>query len=137
MPDIDVFAELLALETKKEALLKRIEDAINEIKIGSGSASIEDYAPDKFYRRNTLLVDPLTETVYRTIPKDGFTSTTLEQDRAAGRLKLVGFESQIVTLNHQPTQGEIDTLPEDALVAIYSPQDDPYTPALSTDNFEG
>ena len=133
----DFFSRLLAIETEREAQLKRIWEAIEQLKIGSGSASIEDYASDKFYRRNTLLVDPLTETVYRTIPKDGFTSTTLEQDREAGRLKLVGFESQFVTFNHQPTQGEIDTLPEDVLVAIYSPQDDPYTPALSTDNFEG
>lgn len=132
-----IFEQLLAIETEREAQLKRIEDAIKQMKIGSGSASIEDYAPDKFYKRNTLLVDPLTETVYRTIPRDGFTSTTLEQDRAAGRLKLVGFESQFVTFNHPPTQGEIDTLPEDTLVAIYSPQDDPYTPALSSDNFVG
>ena len=83
------------------------------------------------------MVDSLTETVYRTIPNEGFTSTTLEEDRAAGRLKLVGYESQFVTFNHQPTQGEIDALPEDVLVAIYSPQDDPYSPTLSSDNFDG
>ena len=134
-----IFEQLLAIETERENQLKRIEDAIKQLKIssGSGSASIEDYASNKFYKRNTLLVDPLTETVYRTIPRDGFTSTTLEQDRAAGRLKLVGFESQFVTFNHPPTQGEIDTLPENSLVAIYSPQDDPYTPTLSSDNFVG
>lgn len=137
MPGMNVFEMLLAIEAEREAQLKRIEDAIKELKIGSGSASIEDYAENKFYKRNTLVVDPLTETVYRTVVREGFTSTTLEQDRAAGRLKLVGFESQFVTFNHQPTQGEIDTLPDDVLVAIYSPQDDPYTPALSTDNFEG
>jgi tRNA(Ser,Leu) C12 N-acetylase TAN1 len=134
---MDVFEKLLEIETAKEARLKRIEDAIKQLKIGSGSASIEDYKENTFYRRNTLVVDPGTETVYRTIPNEGFTSTTFEADRGAGRLKLVGFESQIVTFNHPPTQAEIDVLPEDTLVAIYSPQDDPYTPALSGDNFEG
>ena len=134
---MDVFEKLLEIETAKEARLKRIEDAIKQLKIGSGSASIEDYKENTFYRRNTLVVDPGTETVYRTIPNEGFTSTTFEADRAAGRLKLVGFESQIVTFNHPPTQAEIDVLPEENLVAIYSPQDDPYTPALSGDNFEG
>lgn len=132
-----IFEQLLAIETEREAQLKRIEDAIKQMKIGSGSASIEDYKENTFYKRNTLVVDSGTETMYRTTVPEGFTSTTFEADRAAGRLKLVGFESQIVTFNHPPTQGEIDTLPEDTLVAIYSPQDDPYTPALSSDNFDG
>lgn len=134
---MDVFEKLLEIETAREARLKRIEDALKRIQIGSGSAVIEDYKTNVFYKRNTLVVDPLTETMYRTTVPEGFTSTTFEADRAAGRLKLVGFESQVVTFNHQPTQAEIDALPEDVLVAIYSPQDDPYTPALSSDNFEG
>ena len=134
---MDVFEKLLEIETAREARLKRIEDALKQIQIGSGSAVIEDYKTNVFYKRNTLVVDPLTETMYRTTVPEGFTSTTFEADRAAGRLKLVGFESQVVTFNHQPTQAEIDALPEDSLVAIYSPQDDPYTPALSSDNFEG
>ena len=134
---MNVFEKLLQIEEAREARLKRIEEAIDNLKIGGGSASIEDYKSNTFYKRNTLVVDSLTETVYRTIPNEGFTSTTLEEDRAVGRLKLVGYESQFVTFNHQPTQGEIDTLPEDVLVAIYSPQDDPYSPALSSDNFDG
>ena len=134
---MDVFEKLLEIVTAREARLKRIEDALKRIQIGSGSAVIEDYKTNVFYKRNTLVVDPLTETMYRTTVPEGFTSTTFEADRAAGRLKLVGFESQVVTFNHQPTQAEIDALPEDSLVAIYSPQDDPYTPALSSDNFEG
>jgi tRNA(Ser,Leu) C12 N-acetylase TAN1 len=134
---MNFFEKLLEIETAREARLKRIEDAIKQLKIGSGSASIEDYKENTFYKRNTLVVDSGTETMYRTTVPEGFTSTTFEADRAAGRLKLVGFESQIVTFNHPPTQAEIDVLPEDTLVAIYSPQDDPYTPALSGDNFEG
>lgn len=134
---MDFFEKWLEIETAREERLKRIEDAIKQIKIGSGTTVIADYKQNMFYKRNTLVVEPLTETVYRATPPEGFTSTTFEADRAAGRLKLVGFESQIVTFNHQPTQQEIDALPEDTLVAIYSAQDDPYTPALSGDNFEG
>ena len=134
---MDIFEKLLEIETAREARLKRIEEAIAELKIGSGSAVIADYKENVFYKRNSLVVEPLTETVYRAIPVEGFTSTTFEADRAAGRLKLVGYESQVIAFNHQPTQSEIDTLPEDSLVAIYSPQDDPYTPVLSSDNFEG
>lgn len=134
---MNVFEKLLQIETEKEARLKRIEEALNALKITSGSTSIEDYKVNTFYKRNTLIVDPMTETVYRTIPQEGFISTTFEEDRSSGRLKLVGYESQFVTFNHPPTQGEIDTLPEDVLVAVFSPQDDPYTPALSTDNFDG
>ena len=133
----NIFEKLLAIETEREAQLKRIWEAIEQIKLASGSASIEDYKENTFYRRNQLVVDPGTETVYRTIPPEGFTSTTFAQDLSLGRMKLVGYESQFVAFNHPPTQGEIDTLPEDVLVAVYSPQDDPYTPALSSDNFEG
>jgi hypothetical protein len=73
--------------------------------------------------------------MYRVIP-DQYTSVSLAFDKEHGDLKLVGYESQFVTFNHQPTQAEIDTLPEDTLVAIYSPQDDPYSPALSSDNMQ-
>lgn len=139
----NIFTRLFQAISATEEKLARIEAALAQLEWGGGgggggggNATIEDYESDKFYKRNTLVVDPNTETVYRTLPRDGFTSTTLEQDLAANppRLKLVGYESQFVTFNHPPTQGEIDALPEDALVAIYSPQDDPYTPALSSDH---
>ena len=137
---MSVFDRLLRIVTTMEERLDRIDKALAALEWGGGggggSAVIEDYASGKFYARNTLLVDSNTETVYRALPREGFTSTTLEQDLAADppRLKLVGYESQFVTFNHSPTQAEIDALPEDTLVAIYSPQDDPYTPALSNDN---
>ena len=133
---MDVFDRLLELEIAREARLKRIEDALNAIQLATDATSLEDYVGGKFYKRNTLVVDSLTETVYRTLPREGFTSTTLQNDLEHRRLKLVGYESQFVTFNHQPTQAEIDTLPEDTLVAIYSPQDDPYSPALSSDNMQ-
>ena len=138
MAELDeIFEKLRKMEEDKEIQLARIEEAINQIKISSGSASIEDYKSNVFYKRNTLVVDPLNETVYRTIPREGFVSTTLEQDRSLGRLKLVGYESQFVTFNHPPTQAEIDVLPEDVLVAIYSPQDTPYQDIISSDNMDG
>lgn len=141
---MNIFERLFQVVSATEEKLARIEAAMAQLEWGSGggggggggNATIEDYESNKFYNRNTLLVDPNTETVYRTLPREGFTSTTLEQDLAANppRLKLVGYESQFVTFNHPPTQAEIDVLPEDTLVAVYSPQDDPYTPALSSDN---
>ena len=66
-----------------------------------------------------------TETVYRVLEE--YTSVTVEDDCSNGYLKLVGFESQIVTLNHEPTQKEINALPDDSLVAIYSTTEK-YTP---------
>lgn len=134
----NIFERLLSIITTTNNRLKRIEDAVKNIQPGGGgggNATIEDYASGKFYNRNTLLVDPLTETVYRTLPREGFTSTTLDNDKALKRLKLVGYESQFVNFDHQPTQNEIDVLPEDVVVTIYSEQDDPYTPILSSDNF--
>ena len=93
---------------------------------GGGSASIEDYVSNKTYKRNTLLVDTNTETVYRVCCETEYTSVTVDDDRRAGNLKLVGFESAIVTLDHSPTQAEVDALPQDTLVAIYSTSTPPY-----------
>lgn len=136
---MSIFDRLLEIVTATNARLKRIEDAVQNIQGGGGggggNATIEDYTPGKFYPRNTLVVDPLTETVYRTLPREGYTSTTLANDIANERIKLVGYESQIINFDHNPTQEEINTLPSDATVVVYSPQDDPYTPALSSDNF--
>jgi hypothetical protein len=132
----DVFDAILAAVTAERHELDRIEKALKKINIAGSQTTIVDYEPNKFYRRNTLVVDRNTETVYRTIPSDGFISTTIDQDKAQNRLKLVGYESQFVTFDHAPIQSELDALPEDVLVAIYSSQDDPYTPALSTDNVE-
>lgn len=95
---------------------------------GGGNASIEDYQSGKKYKRNFLVVDVDTETVYRVL--DEYTSDTVENDCNNGHLKLVGFESQIVTFNGNPTQSQINTLPDDSFVAIYSSADTPYSPDL-------
>jgi hypothetical protein len=131
------FQMLTAILGEHERLLTQIANKLEQLEIGGGggNATVADYLPNTTYKRNTLLVDPDTETMYRVIP-DQYTSVSLAFDKEHGDLKLVGYESQFVTFNHQPTQAEIDTLPEDTLVAIYSRQDDPYSPALSSDNMQ-
>ena len=123
----------------KEELLpanseKNIADKLQELEIGQGgggggNASIADYESGKLYKRNTLLVDTATETVYRVLPTQ-YTSNNVEDDKEAGYLKLVGFESEIVTFDHNPSQAEIDALPDDCVVVIYSRTDVPYVPGM-------
>lgn len=113
-----------------ESISKKI-DALETIGGGSsggGTASIEDYESGRDYDRNTLVVDTDTETVYRVINK--YTSVDVKNDCASGNLKLVGFESQIVEFNHDPTQKEISVLPKESFVAVYNPSDQPYIPDL-------
>lgn len=93
---------------------------------GGGTASIEDYQSGKVYTRNMLVVDPNTETVYRALRQ--YTSITVEDDTANGNLKLVGYENAFVAFGHNPSQQEINVLPDDTLVAVYSPTDTPYQP---------
>lgn len=138
MADMEkIFMDLNKVISDQQKQIAQLRDHIEQLDLhsggggGGGSASIEDYESDKLYKRNTLLVDPSTETVYRVI--DEYTSVTVTADCTAGHLKLVGFESQIVTFNHLPTQAELDVLPEDTLVAIYSSTDAPYTPVLDGD----
>lgn len=95
---------------------------------GGGNASIEDYQSGKRYKRNVLVVDTDTETVYRVL--NDYTSDTVENDCLNGHLKLVGFESQIATFDGNPTQAQINTLPDDTFVVIYSSADTPYSPDL-------
>ena len=127
-----IFQQLINVITTQQQLINSIAQEIQELKGigggGTGNAVIEDYVSDHVYRRNTLVVDPNTETVYRVITNE-YTSITVEQDCANGNLKLVGFESQIVTFNGNPTQSQINVLPEDTLVAIYSAADTPYQPS--------
>lgn len=127
----DIFVRLNNIIQEQQQIIKSIADNLEQIKSiggGGGSASIEDYESNKLYTRNILVVDTETETVYRVI--DEYTSVTVEADKLAGHLKLVGYESQIVTFDGEPSQEQIDLLPENTLVAIYSSLDDPYTPVL-------
>lgn len=124
-----VFEQLEAIIKTQSELIKSISEKLQQLESiggGSGNTVITDYESDKNYVRNTLVVDVGTETVYRVL--NAYKSISVEQDCANGNLKLVGFESQIVTLNGNPTQSQINVLPEDTLVAIYSAADTPYQP---------
>lgn len=128
-----IFAKLESVIKDQEKLIKSLTEKLEQLQIGigggGGSASIEDFTANTKYKRNVLVVDTDTETVYRVIAD--YTSTSVQEDCAAGFLKLVGFESQIVTLGHEPSQKEIDSLPDNSLVAIYSATDTPYKPPTS------
>lgn len=125
-----VFEQLESIIKTQSELIQSISEKLQQIESigggGSGNATISDYESNKDYERNTLVVDVNTETVYRVLK--AYKSKTVEQDCIDGNLKLVGFESQIVTFNGNPTQSQINVLPEDTLVAIYSAADAPYQP---------
>ena len=130
---MNIFEKLFTAIRAQHQLLKNIADKLEQLEVGGGggggggNATISDYESGKRYKRNTLVVDPATETVYRVLPSQ-YTSNTVEDDKRNGYLKLVGFESDIVTFDHNPSQAEIDALPDDAVVVIYSPTDVPYIP---------
>ncbi len=127
---MNVFTMLLTIIRNQNTLLKNIAEKLEQLAIGgggAGNASIADYEMGKTYKRNTLLVDPGSETVYRVIPAQ-YVSVSVEDDKRNGDLKLVGFESEIVTFDHNPSQSEINALPDDAFVVVYSPTDVPYVP---------
>lgn len=129
-----IFEKIFKAIRAQSILIKNIADKLQELEIGKGgggggggNATISDYEAGKLYARNTLVVDPATETVYRVLPSQ-YTSVTVDDDKLHGYLKLVGFESEIVTFDHNPSQAEIDALPDDAVVVIYSPTDPAYIP---------
>ena len=129
-----IFQDLVDIIQDNAVKMKLLADRIEQLESiggGGGSASIEDYESGKEYKRNVLIVDTTTETVYRVL--SDYTSRTIEDDKKNGLIKLVGFESQLVSFNHDPSQTEINTLPMDTVVTIYSSTDDPYEPILSGD----
>lgn len=125
-PD-SIFEDLYSRLQEQATLLAEIADKLNNLELGKGMATITDYLSGSTYKRNMLIVDPVTETVYRSTQE--FVAQTVETDCSLGYLKLVGFESQIIPFDHEPTQYEINTVPDGAMVAIYSPSDTPYRPA--------
>lgn len=132
---MNIFEKLFTAIRAQHQLLKNIADKLEQLEVGGGggggggNATISDYESGKRYKRNTLVVDPVTETVYRVLPSE-YTSNTVDYDKQHGYLKLVGFESEIVTFDHNPTQAEIDALPDDSVVVVYSPTDVPYVPDM-------
>lgn len=127
--DNDIFKVLLETIKVQQTIIDSIAEKLSKIEsLGQGSASIEDYESGRDYGRNTFVVDTDTETVYRVINK--YTSVDLKTDKANGNLKLVGFESQVVNFDHDPTQKEISVLPQESFAAVYNPTDAPYVPSL-------
>lgn len=128
-----IFEKFARVIAHQYSLIRAIAEKLEQLEIGggggSGNASIADYESGKLYKRNTLVVDPATETVYRVLPTE-YTSVTVEDDKSHGLIKLVGFESEIVTFDHNPTQAEIDALPDDSVVIVYSRTDVPYVPDM-------
>lgn len=127
-----IFARLLTAISEQNRLLESIATKFEQYGGsgggGGGNASIADYAENRLYKRNTLLVDSNNETVYRVIPTE-YLSVNLNADIAAGNLKLVGFENQVImTMDHELSQEEIDNIPDNATVIVYNPADTPYTP---------
>ena len=125
----DIFERLSTIISEQRELIVALNAKLQELELGggSGNASIADYESGQHYIRNALLVDTSTETVYRAIRE--YTSVSVETDCANGNLKLVGFESQIIAFNGDPTQAQLNVIPDDTLVAIYSAADTPYQPS--------
>jgi hypothetical protein len=125
----DIFERLSTIISEQRELIVALSAKLQELELGGGgggNASIADYESGKRYTRNALLVDTSTETVYRAIRE--YTAVSVETDCANGNLKLVGFESQIIAFNGDPTQAQLNVIPDDTLVAIYSAADTPYQP---------
>lgn len=127
--DDQIFQTLFQTIATQQELLAQLTEKLEQLELGggSGNASIADYESNKLYKRNALLVDTATETVYRAIRE--YMSRTVEEDCQNGNLKVVGFESQIITFNGDPTQRQLNVIPDDTLVAVYSASDTPYTPS--------
>lgn len=128
----DILDRLCSIIQSQQELITSIANKLELIESigggGGGSASIEDYVSGSKYKRNMLLVDTNTETVYRVISTE-YDAITVEDDVSNGNLKLVGFENAIISFNHDPTQEEINAIPDESLVAVYSSTDTPYMPS--------
>lgn len=115
----EIITRLITAVTANANKLKEIADKLDQLEVGAGggggSASIEDYAVGKTYKRNALVV--YNETVYRVLPTE-YTSVDFDTDYRAGKLKLVGFESGIVTYGQEPTQEEVNAL-QKILLLLY------------------
>ena len=126
-----IFQNLYNVINRQQQLINELASKLEQLEIGKGgggggNATISDYESNKLYTRNTLVVDTETEVVYRVLSE--YTSITVAEDCENGKLKAVGFESQFITFNHNPTQAELNPIPDDTLVAIYETSANQYIP---------
>ena len=136
----ECFLRLQRIVAQQQQIIHRMAEDIVKIKIGGGGGGtgngFEVYESGKEYKKYQALIDPNTDTPYLVVPYGGATtyvSVTVEDDCAAGNLKLLGFDSQIVTFNHPPTEPEVDRLPENVVVVEYNDVDPNYN-ILTSDN---
>lgn len=137
----ECFLRLQRIVAQQQQLIHRMAEDIVKIKIGGGGGGgtgngFEVYESGKTYKKYQALIDPNTDIPYLVVPYGGATeyvSDTVENDCAAGNLKLLGFDSQIVTFNHPPTEPEVDRLPENVVVVEYNDVDPNYN-ILTSDN---
>lgn len=138
----EVFAVLVDIIHKQRVIMDELATQIKRIdSIGGGGGGgtgngFEVYESGKTYKKYQALIDPNTDIPYLVVPYGGaaeYISDTVENDCAAGNLRLLGFDGQIVTFNHPPQEPEIDRLPENVVVVEYNDVDPNYN-ILTSDN---
>ena len=137
----ECFLRLQRIVEQQQRIIHKMAEDIIKIKIGGGGGGgtgngFEVYESGKTYRKYQALIDPNTDIPYLVVPYGGATeyiSDTVENDCAAGNLRLLGFDGQIVTFNHPPQEPEIDRLPENVVVVEYNDVDPNYN-ILTSDN---
>lgn len=120
-----IFSNLINAIKRQTELIQSIAKKVNKLEMGGGSASIEDFEAGKTYERNTLVVDPATETVYRVLRQ--YVSSDVTIDVENGDIVELSTETSIsgthvVAFDHVPSQEEIDALPNNVLVTVYNAQ---------------
>lgn len=136
----ECFLRLQRIVAQQQQIIHRMAEDIVKIKIGGGGGGtgngFEVYESGKTYKKYQALIDPNTDIPYLVVPYGGATeyvSDTVENDCAAGNLRLLGYDGQIVTFNHPPQEPEIDRLPENVVVVEYNDVDPNYN-ILTSDN---
>lgn len=137
-----VFLDLIDIIDQQKIIIGKMADYIEQIQsIGGGGGGtgngFQVYESGKVYKKYQALIDPATDTPYLVVPAGGlveYTSISVQQDCEDGNLKLLGFDSQIVTFDHTPTPTDIDNIPEKTVVVEFNPMDTPYTGMLNNDN---
>lgn len=137
----ECFLRLQRIVAQQQQIIHRMAEDIVKIKIGGGGGGgtgngFEVYESGKTYKKYQALIDPNTDIPYLVVPYGGATeyiSDTVENDCAAGNLRLLGYDGQIVTFNHPPQEPEINRLPENVVVVEYNDVDPNYN-ILTSDN---
>lgn len=136
----ECFLRLQRIVEQQQRIIHKMAEDIIKIKIGGGGGGtgngFEVYESGKTYKKYQALIDPNTDIPYLVVPYGGATeyiSDTVENDCAAGNLRLLGYDGQIVTFNHPPQEPEIDRLPENVVVVEFNDVDPNYN-ILTSDN---